>query len=259
MEDLGWETIEGFRDVLFPMGRVCQSTSDRTLCTLQHPYSYTAALAAVPDVRTLRVPAGFQTEVLTDAVPNVRQMALGAFSDGKGVLCFGSMGAGKVYAVEIQQDCAKAVHTVASGLQMPVSARCNICESDARYANIQRMKPDGSALETVAAGVRNSVGFDWSARDRSLWFAANGREMPGDDLPSDERKRACTKFVAPVAKLGTDLAALGMRFYTGEQFPVAHRNSIHIAEHGSWTRSSRVGYRVVRVMLDAQGKVLGQE
>lgn len=308
-----------------------------------------AALAAAPDVRTLRVPAGFHIEVLTDAVPNARQMALGAFKDGKGVLYVGSRGAGKVYAVEIDQGRATAVHTVASGLQMPVGvawrdgqlfvsavsrilrfdgidsritnppppvtvtsgfpadthhgwkfiafgpdgllyvpvgAPCNVCESDARFANIQRMKPDGSARETVATGVRNTVGFDWHPRDRALWFTDNGRDMQGDDLPSDElnrvektgqhfgypychqgdvpdpefgSKRPCTEFVAPVAKLGAHVAALGMRFYTGQQFPVAYRNSIFIAEHGSWNRSSKVGYRVVRVMLDAQGKVLGQE
>ncbi len=309
----------------------------------------TAARAAAPDLRTLRVPAGFQIEVLTDAVPNARQMALGAFKDGKGVVYVGSMGAGKVYAVDIDQGRAKAVHTVASGLQMPVGvawrdgqlfvsavskilrldgidrritnpptpvtvtsgfptdthhgwkfiafgpdgllyvpvgAPCNVCESDVRYANIQRMKPDGSGLETVASGVRNSVGFDWSPRDRSLWFTDNGRDMLGDDVPSDElnhvektgqhfgypychqgdvrdpefgSKRPCNEFVAPVAKLGAHVAALGMRFYTGQQFPAAYRNSIFIAEHGSWNRSAKVGYRVVRVMLDAQGKVLGQE
>ena len=309
----------------------------------------TAVQAAAPDIRTLRVPAGFQIEVLTDAVPNARQMALGAFQEGKGVLYVGSRGAGKVYAVEIDQGRATAVHTVASGLQMPVGvawrdgqlfvsavsrilrfdnidsrlgnppipvtvtsgfpadthhgwkfiafgpdgllyvpmgAPCNVCESDVGYANIQRMKPDGSARETVAAGVRNTVGFDWHPRDRALWFTDNGRDMLGDDLPSDElnrvektgqhfgypychqgdvpdpeygSKRPCKEFVAPVAKLGAHVAALGMRFYTGQQFPVAYRNSIFIAEHGSWNRSSKVGYRVVRMMLDAQGKVLGQE
>jgi glucose/arabinose dehydrogenase len=297
----------------------------------------------------LRLPPGFQIEVLTDAVPTARQMALGAFKDGKGVLYVGSMGEGKVFAVEMDQGRATAVHTIASGLQMPVGvawrdgqlfvsavskilrfdgidrrlgnppapitvtsgfptethhgwkfiafgpdgllyvpvgAPCNICEPGARYANIQRMKPDGSGLETVAAGVRNSVGFDWNPRDRSLWFTDNGRDMLGDEVPSDElnhverpgqhfgypychqgdtpdpefgSKRPCTEFTAPVVKLGAHVAALGIRFYTGQQFPVAYRNNIFIAQHGSWNRSSKVGYRVVRVVLDAQGKVLGQE
>lgn len=320
-----------------------------TLCWLASAWWCAPALAAAPDLRTLRLPPGFQIEVLTDAVPTARQMALGTFKDGKGVLYVGSMGEGKVFAVEMDQGRATAVHTVASGLQMPVGvawrdgqlfvsavskiirfdgidrrlgnppapvtvtsgfptethhgwkfiafgpdgllyvpvgAPCNICEPGARYANIQRMKPDGSGLETVAAGVRNSVGFDWNPRDRSLWFTDNGRDMLGDDVPSDElnhverpgqhfgypychqgdipdpefgSKRPCTEFTAPAVKLGAHVAALGMRFYTGQQFPVAYRNNIFIAEHGSWNRSSKVGYRVVRVMLDAQGKVLGQE
>jgi glucose/arabinose dehydrogenase len=319
------------------------------LCLLVSAWWCAPALAAAPDLRTLRLPPGFQIEVLTDAVPTARQMALGSFKDGKGVLYVGSMGEGKVFAVEMDQGRATAVHTIASGLQMPVGvawrdgqlfvsavskilrfdgidgrlrnppapitvtsgfptethhgwkfiafgpdgllyvpvgAPCNICEPNARYANIQRMKPDGSGLETVATGVRNSVGFDWSPRDRSLWFTDNGRDMLGDDVPSDElnhversgqhfgypychqgdtpdpefgSKRPCTEFTAPVVKLGAHVAALGMRFYTGQQFPVAYRNNIFIAEHGSWNRSSKVGYRVVRVVLDAQGKVLGQE
>jgi len=320
-----------------------------TICLLASAWWCTPALAAAPDLRALRLPPGFQIEVLTAAVPNARQMALGAFKEGKGVLYVGSMGEGKVYAVEIDQGRAGAVHTIASGLQMPVGvawrdgqlfvstvskilrfdgiddrlrhppapvtvtsgfptethhgwkfiafgpdgmlyvpvgAPCNSCEPGARYANIQRMKPDGSGLETVAAGVRNSVGFDWNPRDGSLWFTDNGRDMLGDDVPSDElnhverpgqhfgypychqgdlpdpefgSKRRCTEFTAPVVKLGAHVASLGMRFYTGRLFPLAYRNSIFIAEHGSWNRSSKVGYRVVRVMLDAQGKVLGQE
>ncbi|MES2947161.1 MAG: sorbosone dehydrogenase family protein [Pseudomonadota bacterium] len=319
------------------------------ICVFASVCSSLSVQAAAPDLRSLRLPAGFQIEVLTDAVPHARQMALGAFKDGKGVLYVGSMGEGKVYAVEIDQGRAAAVHTIASGLQMPVGvawrdgqlfvsavskilrfdgidgrlrnpptpvtvtsgfptdthhgwkfiafgpdgllyvpvgAPCNVCEPGARYANIQRMKPDGSGLETVASGVRNSVGFDWNPRDRSLWFTDNGRDLLGDDVPSDELnhvektgqhfgypychqgdlpdpefggKRPCADFVAPVAKLGPHVAALGMRFYTGQQFPAAYRNNIFIAEHGSWNRSSKIGYRVVRVMLDAQGKLLGQE
>ena len=55
------------------------------------------------------------------------------------------------------------------------------------------------------------------------------------------------------------VAALGMRFYTGTQFPAAYRNQIFIAEHGSWNRSSKVGYRVTVVTLDASGKAVDYE
>ena len=297
----------------------------------------------------LRLPPGFQIELLTDAVPNARQMALGRYADGRGILYVGSMTAGNVYAVELKQDRAAAVHIIASGLTkpvgvayregqlyvsavsrilrldgiddrltnppkpivvtdrlpieahhgwkfiafgpdgwlyVPVGAPCNICNPDERFANIQRMKPDGSAMEVVARGVRNSVGFDWSPTDSSLWFTDNGRDMLGDDLPSDElnhvlkpgqhfgypychqgdtpdpefgTKRKCEEFVTPVVKLGTHVASLGMRFYTGKQFPDAYRNNVFIAEHGSWNRSQKVGYQIVRVVLDNQGGVVRHE
>jgi len=171
-------------------------------------------------------------------------------------------------------------------LYVAIGAPCNICEPAATHGNITRMKPDGSEWEVVARGVRNSVGFDWSPLDRTLWFTDNGRDMLGDDLPSDElnrvaqagqhfgypychqgdtpdpefgAKRRCDEFVAPVAKLGAHVAALGMRFYNGAQFPAEYRNNIFVAEHGSWNRSRRSGYQVVRVVADAAGKAQRQE
>lgn len=171
-------------------------------------------------------------------------------------------------------------------LYVPVGAPCNICESDPqRFANIMRMNPDGSGLETYATGVRNTVGFDWQPGSGSLWFTDNGRDMMGDDLPPDElnhapragmnfgypychggditdpefgHKQACKESVAPVQKLGAHVAALGMRFYTGTMFPAAYRNQIFIAEHGSWNRSKKSGYRVMLVRLK-DGKAISYE
>ncbi len=172
-------------------------------------------------------------------------------------------------------------------LYVPVGAPCNICAPDEnRYANIMKMKPDGSDLQVVARGVRNTVGFDWHPATRELWFTDNGRDRMGDDVPDDELNRAtsagqhfgypychagtvadpeygsqrpCAEFVPPVARLGAHVAALGMRFYTGTQFPAAYRNNVFIAEHGSWDRSEPSGYRVVRVALDDAGKAVHQE
>jgi glucose/arabinose dehydrogenase len=166
-------------------------------------------------------------------------------------------------------------------LYVPVGAPCNVCEPSERHAIIQRLKPDGSGFETVARGVRNSVGFDWSPVDRTLWFTDNGRDMLGDDLPSDElnhvtkngehfgfpychqgdtpdpelgKGKSCSDYTPPVVKLGAHVAAIGMRFYTGSQFPAAYRGNIFIAEHGSWNRSAKVGYQIARVTVDAQGR-----
>jgi len=162
-------------------------------------------------------------------------------------------------------------------LYVPVGAPCNVCEAEPdRYALIARMNPDGSGLEVYARGLRNSVGFDWDPRTRELWFTNNGRDNLGDDSPPDTlnhapkaglnfgfpychagtipdpefgKKRACSEFAPPAQNLGPHVASLGMRFYTGTQFPPAYRNQIFIAEHGSWNRSRKIGYRVTLVRL----------
>jgi glucose/arabinose dehydrogenase len=171
-------------------------------------------------------------------------------------------------------------------LYVPVGAPCNICEREPdRYSLISRIRPDGSNYEVVARGVRNSVGFDWHPETKELWFTDNGRDMMGDDLPNDElnhapkagmhfgypychqgdvpdpefgSKKPCKEFAAPAARLGPHVAALGMRFYTGKQFPAEYRNNIFIAEHGSWNRSKKIGYRVKRVVVEG-GRVVRQE
>jgi glucose/arabinose dehydrogenase len=168
-----------------------------------------------------------------------------------------------------------------------IGAPCNVCEPDpARYANITRMNPDGSGFEVFAKGERNSVGFDWDPRTRELWFTVNGRDMMGDDVPPDTlnhapkpgldfgfpychagtipdpefgRKHACSEFAPPAQKLGPHVAALGMRFYTGTQFPSRYRDQVFIAEHGSWNRSKKIGYRVTLVTLDERRRAIGYE
>ena len=162
-------------------------------------------------------------------------------------------------------------------LYIPVGAPCNICkENDERFASIMRMNPDGSDLEIFAHGVRNSVGFDFHPSTDELWFTDNGRDWLGDNLPPDELNLASKKglhfgfphlhgkdiidpdfgsgvdssqFTKPVLELGPHVAALGMRFYTGTMFPKEYQNQIFIAEHGSWNRSEKIGYRVTLVRL----------
>lgn len=162
-------------------------------------------------------------------------------------------------------------------LYVPVGAPCNICEPDPdRYANITALDVASGKVDVVARGVRNSVGFDWQPQSGELWFTDNGRDQMGDDVPPDElnrlsrpgqhfgypychgatiadpefgKGRRCSEFVPPVQNLGAHVASLGMRFYTGTQFPERYRNAVFIAEHGSWNRSSKVGYRVSVVRL----------
>jgi glucose/arabinose dehydrogenase len=170
-------------------------------------------------------------------------------------------------------------------LYVPVGAPCNVCERNPeRYGLISRIRADGSGYEVFARGIRNSVGFDWDPRTKELWFTDNGRDHLGDDRPSDELNhapgagmhfgfpychqgdvpdpefggRGCARFTPPAVKLGPHVAALGMRFYTGSQFPADYRNNVFVAEHGSWNRSNKIGYRIARVVVDG-GRVLKHE
>lgn len=160
-------------------------------------------------------------------------------------------------------------------LYISIGAPCNICE-EAGFAQIVRMNADGSERETYVEGVRNSVGFAWHPETGDLWFTDNGRDMMGDDLPPDELNHAsergqhfgypychagdisdpkfgqdkdCTDYRPPAQKLGPHVAPLGVRFYTGNTFPPEYRGQIFIAEHGSWNRSKKIGYRVTLVSL----------
>jgi glucose/arabinose dehydrogenase len=160
-------------------------------------------------------------------------------------------------------------------LYVPVGAPCNVCDRDG-YALIGRLDVVSRTYEVFSRGVRNTVGFDWHPQTRELWFTDNGRDWLGDELPADElnrapragmhfgfphchqgdlpdpefgRGRSCGEFVPPVQNLGPHVAALGMRFYTGSIFPAEYRNQIFIAEHGSWNRSKKIGYRVSLVRI----------
>jgi len=178
-------------------------------------------------------------------------------------------------------------------LYVAIGAPCNVCEAktiphdpeDLETASISRMDADGSDWELVARGVRNSVGFDWNPKTGELWFTENGRDWLGDDLPSCELnkvsqlnqhygfpychagdikdpefgdKAACSSFVPPVAKLGAHVAPLGLKFANRTSFPAVYKSGAFVALHGSWNRSTKSGYRVDWVGIDAQGRVTTQ-
>jgi glucose/arabinose dehydrogenase len=176
-------------------------------------------------------------------------------------------------------------------LYVPVGAPCNVCDEDNPiYASLTRIAVDkagkASKPEIVARGIRNTVGFDWHPQTQELWFTDNGRDLLGDDRPPDELNHAtkaglhfgfpychggdiadpkfgaghpCSQYVPPAQKLGPHVAAIGMTFYTGTMFPPEYRNQVFIAEHGSWNRSTPIGYRVTVVKLDGQGKAVSYQ
>lgn len=170
-------------------------------------------------------------------------------------------------------------------LYISIGAPCNVCLRRG-YAQIRSMKADGSDEKVVAEGVRNSVGFAWHPLTQILWFSDNGRDWLGDDSPPDELNRVarsadgraahfgfpychggntpdpdfkrfpCSAFTPPALKLGAHVAPLGIAFYTGKQFPSVYENHLFVAEHGSWNRSKKTGYRVAVAQIK-DGKVLG--
>jgi glucose/arabinose dehydrogenase len=163
-------------------------------------------------------------------------------------------------------------------LYVPVGAPCNICEKEeAVFASITRLNPDGTGIEVVQHGIRNTVGFTWHPETKELWFTDNGRDWLGDDLPACElnhapqddmhfgypychqgdlpddrfgKKRPCSDFIPPAQKLGPHTAPLGLEFCVSKMFPEQYRHQILIAEHGSWNRSKKIGYQVSLVTLE---------
>jgi glucose/arabinose dehydrogenase len=157
-------------------------------------------------------------------------------------------------------------------LYTAVGAPCNSCEPDkAIFSSLVRLNADGSGFETLAKGIRSSVGFDWQPETNALFFNDNGRDYLGDNLPPDElnqwttagehfgfpychggntpdpelsKNTTCQQFTAPVWKFKAHIAPLGLRFYRGQQFPTEYKNQLFVAEHGSWNRSEAQGYRV---------------
>ncbi|WP_252007594.1 sorbosone dehydrogenase family protein [Ferrimonas sp. SCSIO 43195] len=166
-------------------------------------------------------------------------------------------------------------------LIVPVGAPCNVCNRGRPYASLLALHLHKGHYEVLATGVRNSVGFDFHPRTGELFFSDNGRDHLGDDSPPDEINRLSTAgadfgfpFVhgnsvldpqfrtsedrlravqPPWFELQAHVAPLGVHFYRGTQFPAPYRQALFIAEHGSWNRSSKVGYRVTMLREDEQG------
>lgn len=167
-------------------------------------------------------------------------------------------------------------------LYVPVGAPCNICKSENEiFATITRINDDGSNREIIHRGIRNTVGFNWHPQTNALWFTDNGGDNLGDNMPGDELNYAledgnhygypfchqgnyadpeygtehnCSEFTAPAETLGPHVAALGIEFWNSNQFPESMINKLFIAEHGSWNRTTPIGYRITTVDVKDDGQ-----
>jgi glucose/arabinose dehydrogenase len=177
-------------------------------------------------------------------------------------------------------------HDLDGNLYLNVGAPCNICLSDnSQYASIMKFTKEGQ-WTYAAKGVRNSVGFDFHPTTRKLYFTDNGRDWLGDDSPSCELNRVDKEgsfygfpfqhasnirdpefgemksgydYINPILELGAHVAPTGITFYNSSQFPAEFKNNLFITLHGSWNRTSKVGYKVLRVVFDKAGNVLSSE
>lgn len=167
-------------------------------------------------------------------------------------------------------------------LYVPFGAPCNICVPPTNeYAQIRRYNADGSGMEVVATGVRNTQGFDWHPVTKELWFTNHSRDWLGDESPEDglnrlskvgqnfgfpychvggiadpdiKKANPCEGVTPVVQAMGAHAAVMGLQFYTGDMFPAEYKNVMFIARKGSWNRNQKNGFDVVTVRTDADGK-----
>jgi glucose/arabinose dehydrogenase len=169
-------------------------------------------------------------------------------------------------------------------LYVSVGSRENVGIEDPPRACVMQYNPDGTGGRVYASGLRNAVDIAFSPNTGALWVAVNERDELGDNVPPDyattvkdggfygwpyyyigdhhdprmpDRPDLAAKAIVPDCLLEAHCAALSITFGQNSHFPAAYKNSIYVALHGSWNRSSRSGYKVVRVLLNAKGAATG--
>ena len=152
-------------------------------------------------------------------------------------------------------------------------------------ADVLEFKPDGTEARVFASGLRNCVGMAINPLTGALWCSTNERDGLGDNLPPDYitsvreggfygwpwfylgghedphhrggHPELKDRVIVPDVLLQAHSASLEMTFYNSAQFPPDYRGDAFAAEHGSWNRSRRTGYKVIRVIMN-HGKATGE-
>lgn len=176
-------------------------------------------------------------------------------------------------------------HPDGKKLYVAVGSASNVAEEEPRRAAILEMNPDGTEERIYASGLRNPVGLGFHPTSGQLWTVVNERDGLGDDLPPDyatsvregafygwpyayignhpeprmngKRPDLVAQSVVPDVLIQAHSAPIGLHFYTGSMFPREMKGQLFVALHGSWNRSRRTGYKVIRVHLDENGHALG--
>jgi glucose/arabinose dehydrogenase len=178
-----------------------------------------------------------------------------------------------------------------SRMYVSVGSKSNVDDADTHpeeknRANILVFKPDGSDMRIYASGIRNAVGLAVDPKSGELWCSVNERDGLGDNLVPDyithvqeggfygwpwwymgnhqdprhagKHPELGSKTIVPDVLLNPHNASLQLTFYNGTQFPQTYRGDIFASEHGSWNRSARVGYEVIRVPLHGTSRSNGE-
>ena len=160
-------------------------------------------------------------------------------------------------------------------LYVSVGSASNVSAEEPPRAAILVMNPDGSGRRTFASGLRNPIGMAFEPTSGALWTVVNERDGLGDDLVPDyatevrdgafygwpyayighnedprrrgERPDLVAKAVVPSLLIQSHSAPIGMAFYNGAMFPPEYRGSAFVALHGSWNRTRRTGYKIIRI------------
>ena len=160
-------------------------------------------------------------------------------------------------------------------LYVSVGSASNVSVEEPPRASILIMNPDGSGRRTFASGMRNPIGMALEPSSGALWTVVNERDGLGDDLVPDyatdvrdgafygwpfayigkhedprrrgERPDLVAKTIVPSLLIQSHSAPIGITFYTGSMFPAEYRGSAFVALHGSWNRTRRTGYKIIRI------------
>jgi glucose/arabinose dehydrogenase len=175
-------------------------------------------------------------------------------------------------------------------LYVSIGSSCNVCvEPDPRRTAIHVFSADGSSPQLFAKGLHNAVGFDWDPATGRMWAGDTAQDGLGDGVPPEEINLieagkhygfpffiaqneanhvpelkdakpdvTAATAVAPALEIPAHVTPMDLRFYTGSQFPAAYRNALFLALHGSSTIPTKVGYKVVRIVMK-DGKPVGTE
>jgi glucose/arabinose dehydrogenase len=165
-------------------------------------------------------------------------------------------------------------------LLVATGSPCNVCTPKELEGSIIRLDPATGAFETIATGIRNSVGVTIQPSTGVAFFTDNGADMMGDDTPPGELNRLSEDgkdygfpwyggghdrtpdfkdatppegLVFPAMDMQPHAASLGFVFYQGDMFPASYKGSIILAQHGSWNRTFPVGYRLMHLPVGADG------